>query len=48
MLSVFAAFIEAFWSSTTWPPAWLKYLVGLSLWLLVYAYLLLMGRNAAR
>ena len=48
VLSVFAAFIEAFWSSTTWPPVWLKYLVGLSLWLLVYAYLLLMGRNAAR
>lgn len=48
VLSVFAAFIEAFWSSTTWPPAWLKYLVGLSLWLLTYAYLLFMGRNAAR
>jgi uncharacterized membrane protein SpoIIM required for sporulation len=48
VLSVLAAFIEAFWSSTTWPPAWLKYLVGLSLWLLTYAYLLLMGRNAAR
>jgi uncharacterized membrane protein SpoIIM required for sporulation len=48
VLCVFAAFIEAFWSSTTWPPAWLKYLVGLSLWLLTYAYLLLMGRNAAR
>jgi uncharacterized membrane protein SpoIIM required for sporulation len=48
VLSVFAAFIEAFWSSTTWPPAWLKYSVGLSLWLLTYAYLLLMGRNAAR
>jgi uncharacterized membrane protein SpoIIM required for sporulation len=48
VLSVLAAFIEAFWSSTTWPPSWLKYVVGLSLWLLTYAYLLSMGRNAAR
>ena len=48
MLSLLAAFIEAFWSSTTWPPAWLKYAAGLSLWLLTYAYLLLMGRDETR
>ena len=48
MLSLLAAFIEAFWSSTTWPPAWLKYAAGLSLWLLTYAYLLLLGRDETR
>lgn len=40
-----AAFIEAFWSSTTWPPALSKYIVGGSLWLLVAIYLLGFGRN---
>ena len=48
MLSVLAAFIEAFWSSTTWPPVWIKYAVGISLWVLTYAYLLLMGRDETR
>ncbi len=40
-----AAFIEAFWSSTSWPPAGLKYTVGALLWAFVYAYLLLPGRR---
>ncbi|MGY2290326.1 stage II sporulation protein M [Pseudomonas sp. SDO528_S397] len=41
-----AAFIEAYWSSTTSVAPWVKYMVGLALWLLVAAYLLLAGRNA--
>ena len=40
-----AAFVEAFWSSTSWPPAGVKYAVGAVLWAFVYAYLLVMGRN---
>ena len=39
-----AAFIEAFWSSTTWPSAMLKFWVGGILWLLVIAYFLFAGR----
>lgn len=44
---VAAAFVEAFWSSTTWPPAETKYVVGLALWLLVFVYLFAFGRNAS-
>ncbi|KPY77353.1 Integral membrane protein [Pseudomonas syringae pv. spinaceae] len=40
-----AAFIEAYWSSLTWPGALIKYLVGTALWLLVAAYLILAGRT---
>ena len=40
-----AAFIEAYWSSMSWPPATAKYGVGASLWLLVGAYLTLAGRT---
>ncbi|WP_248748718.1 stage II sporulation protein M [Pseudomonas sp. MWU15-20650] len=40
-----AAFIEAYWSSTTAIDPWIKYLVGALLWLLVAAYLILAGRN---
>lgn len=39
-----AAFIEAYWSSTTAVSPWVKYLVGAVLWLLVGAYLSLAGR----
>ncbi|TFY89381.1 stage II sporulation protein M [Pseudomonas kairouanensis] len=39
-----AAFIEAYWSSTTQVAPWIKYLVGTLLWLLVAAYLTLAGR----
>lgn len=42
-----AAFIEAYWSSTTWPPAVVKYLVGALLWALVIGYLTLAGRRHA-
>lgn len=40
-----AAFVEAFWSSTTWPPIGLKYGVGITLWLLTGLYFGLMGRS---
>ncbi|KAF1030159.1 MAG: hypothetical protein GAK37_01477 [Pseudomonas sp.] len=40
-----AAFIEAYWSSTTAVAPWVKYLVGVVLWLTVAAYLLLAGRS---
>jgi uncharacterized membrane protein SpoIIM required for sporulation len=42
---VLAAFVEAFWSSTTWPPASFKYAVGVLLWLLTILYFWLMGRH---
>ncbi len=42
---VIAAFIEAYWSSTTGIRPWVKYGVGAALWLLVAAYLSLAGRN---
>ena len=41
-----AAFIEAYWSSMTWPHPVTKYLVGAALWALVAAYLILAGRTA--
>jgi uncharacterized membrane protein SpoIIM required for sporulation len=43
---LFAAFIEAFWSSTTAVPPIVKYLVGAALWVFVGAYFLFMGRRA--
>ena len=39
-----AAFIEAYWSSTTSIAPWLKYFVGALLWLLVATYLIFAGR----
>jgi uncharacterized membrane protein SpoIIM required for sporulation len=41
-----AAFIEAYWSSMSWPTPLTKYLVGAALWAAVAAYLLFAGRNA--
>jgi len=41
-----AAFIEAYWSSMTWPQPTTKYLVGAALWALVAAYLLFAGRSS--
>ncbi|MGY2163522.1 stage II sporulation protein M [Pseudomonas tolaasii] len=41
-----AAFIEAYWSSTTSLAPWVKYLVGTALWLLVAAYLIFAGRTS--
>ncbi|HEX7080610.1 MAG TPA: stage II sporulation protein M [Gammaproteobacteria bacterium] len=41
-----AAFVEAFWSSTTWPPIGVKYLVGGILWLALIVYFGLLGRGS--
>jgi uncharacterized membrane protein SpoIIM required for sporulation len=46
-LLLFAAFVEAFWSSIGWLPALLKYAVGLGLWALLLGWLLLSGRGRA-
>lgn len=43
---VFAAFVEAFWSSIGWMPAAVKYSVGGALWTLVVVWLWRGGRNA--
>jgi hypothetical protein len=40
-----AAFVEAFWSSSSVIPAALKYLVSALLWLLVIAFLSQAGRR---
>ena len=42
---VLAAFVEAFWSSTTWPPVSFKFVVGSVLWVLTILYFWLMGRH---
>ncbi|GAB3338862.1 stage II sporulation protein M [Marilutibacter aestuarii] len=42
---LFAAFVEAFWSSISWMPAWIKYAVGAALWAGVLGWLLLGGRH---
>ena len=43
-MTLFAAFIEAFWSSMTWMPVNLKYGVGIVLWILLLTYFLFVGR----
>jgi uncharacterized membrane protein SpoIIM required for sporulation len=45
LLLLLAAFIEAYWSSMTYPSAPAKYAVGALFWLLVGLYLSLSGRN---
>ncbi|OLF52845.1 stage II sporulation protein M [Pseudomonas chlororaphis] len=47
LMLLIAAFIEAYWSSLTWPAAWIKYLVGGICWLLLLAYLTCAGRTHA-
>lgn len=44
-LLLIAAFVEAFWSSTHIVSANTKYWVGLVFWLMVFSYLILLGRN---
>jgi uncharacterized membrane protein SpoIIM required for sporulation len=44
VMLVIAAFIEAFWSPSG-VPASLKYVVGSGLWLVVFLYLMLAGRE---
>lgn len=45
LLFVLAAFVEAFWSSQAIIPPPLKYVVGISLWLLVIFYFVRVGRE---
>lgn len=47
LMLLIAAFVEAFWSSSTLIPSLVKYLVGGGLWLLVIGYLLMSGRSRA-
>ncbi|MCZ6889567.1 MAG: stage II sporulation protein M [Gammaproteobacteria bacterium] len=47
LMLVVAAFVEAFWSSSTIVPATVKYGVGIVFWILVLAYLIFGGRRAA-
>lgn len=42
---VFAAFVEAFWSSIGWMPSWIKFGVAGVLWTLVFAWLWRGGRG---
>ena len=44
---VFAAFVEAFWSSIGWMPAWIKFTVGGVLWTITLAWLALGGRGGS-
>ena len=45
LMLLIAAFVEAYWSSMTYPSALVKYAVGALLWLLVGLYLLFSGRE---
>ena len=45
VMLLLAAFVEAFWSSTTWPSHEIKYAVGGVLWFAVIAYLGFAGRH---
>ena len=45
LMLVIAAFVEAYWSSTVWPHIYVKYAVGITLWLLHAVYFGLLGRN---
>ena len=46
-LFLLAAFIEAFWSSMSWIDPDIKYVVGICLWIMLWAYLLLAGKPRA-
>lgn len=43
-----AAFVEAFWSSNNLFPAWVKYTVGVLLWVLVFVYFIFSGQKRTR
>jgi len=45
IMLLIAAFIEAFWSSSSLMPVWVKYSVGGVLWLLVYYYCFFSSRT---
>lgn len=45
LLFLMAAFVEAFWSSTTWPSPEVKYAVGVTLWVAVLLFFATAGRR---
>lgn len=45
VMLLFAAFVEAFWSSIAWMPAWIKYTVAALLWGGVLGWLFFGGRH---
>jgi uncharacterized membrane protein SpoIIM required for sporulation len=47
VMLLFAAFVEAFWSSIGWIPALVKYGVGVLLWSITLAWLAFGGRGIA-
>jgi uncharacterized membrane protein SpoIIM required for sporulation len=47
ILFFIAAFIEAFWSSMSWIEPTIKYVAGIILWVMLWAYLLMTGRPRA-
>jgi uncharacterized membrane protein SpoIIM required for sporulation len=47
LMLLFAAFVEAFWSSIGWMPAAVKYSVGIGMWTLFLLWLGLAGRQRA-
>jgi uncharacterized membrane protein SpoIIM required for sporulation len=47
VLLLFAAFVEAYWSSIGWMPGWIKYAVGLVGWIALVYWLLRGGRGQA-
>jgi len=48
LMLVVAAFIEAYWSSIVWLPGAVKYSVGAAMWVVVFTWLGMGGRHAAR
>lgn len=47
VMLLFAAFVEAFWSSIGWLPSPVKFAVGIALWLVILAWLWRGGRSGA-
>ena len=47
LMSLLAAFIEAFWSSNSAVDPIVKYVVGISFWVFILSYFSLMGRSRA-
>ena len=45
IMLLIAAFIEAFWSSSSFVVSGVKYVVGVTLWVLVLGYLIFSGRQ---
>lgn len=48
LMLLFAAFVEAYWSSIGWMPAWIKYTVGIGMWSGILLWLGMAGRSLGR